>query len=197
MIKAVIFDLSEVLLKGLLKTEDIISERYGFKVTNDQWQIKEIDDLFHGKITEHEYWKAVIDHYNWSISVDDLSTAIRENFSEIRGTRKVIIGLKRKGYKLGLLSVHAKEWIDFCEKKYGFHTLFDSISYSFEIAVSKPSREAYEAILDELRIAPDECIFVDDSATNVKAAAEMGIHAIRFRDSEQLTQALKEMGVEA
>lgn len=195
MLKAIIFDLSEVLLHGLLGTEDYLKETYGLEIENSKWKIKELELFFHGQITEEEYWAAVIKEYNLPLNVDQLKAAVRSNFKEIEGTRNIIISLKEKGYKLGLLSVHTKEWVEYCEEKFGYHQLFDSTMYSFEVSVSKPDTKAYQLILEKLAIKPNECLFIDDTLVNVEAARQLGIQAVQFINAAQLKKDLANLGI--
>ena len=39
----------------------------------------------------------------------------------------------------------------------------------------------------------EECVFVDDTDVNCDAAAELGMHAVRFRDSDQAIAELEEL----
>lgn len=195
MIKAVVFDLSEVLLHGLLGTEKYLHEKYGLKIAKNDWVINEFEKLFHGEITEEQYFQALIKKYSWNITIQQLKKAIRENFKEIKGTRRIIEELKHNGYRLGLLSVHAKEWVKYCEEKYGYHKLFDSVLYSFEVSVSKPNRIAYDFILAKLKIKPLECVFIDDKVRNIQAAAELGIKTIQFINHIKLRKDLINMGL--
>jgi len=196
MITTIIFDLSEVLLHGLLGIEEYIYNTHGLKVENSQWKIQELEKFFHGEITEEEYWEAVIKKYNWDISVDSLKKAVRSNFREIEGTREVILRLKKNGYKLGLLSVHSKEWIEYCEEQYGYHSLFDTVMYSFEVAVSKPNIQAFQLIVDKLHVRPEECLFIDDWPDNIESAKQLGMQGLQFVSPKQLTSDLKELGVD-
>jgi len=195
MIKALVFDLSEVLLQGLLGTEKYINKKYGLRVTKDDWLINEFELLLHGKITEEKYFQTLINKYNWKVTVDQLKKAVRINFKEIKGTRQIIETLKNNGYRLGLLSVHAKEWIEYCEKKYGYHRLFDSILYSFEGTAVKPDRKAYELILNKLKVKPSECVFIDDNIKNATAAERLGIKTVQFKNHVKLRSDLKNLGL--
>ena len=91
--------------------------------------------------------------------------------------------------------MHAKEWIDYCEEQYGYHELFDSISYSFEAVVSKPNKKAYEIILNKLLLSPSECLFIDDNPKNTEAAEKLGIRSIQFKDATQLKKDLKKLEI--
>jgi HAD superfamily hydrolase (TIGR01509 family) len=190
-ISTIIFDLSEVLLHGLLGIEDYLYQQYGLKVENSVWKIQELEKFFHGQITEDEYWAAAIRHYGWTLTVGQLKAAVRQNFQEIAGTREIIVALKKQGYTLGLLSIHAKEWVEDCEERFGYHQLFDTVMYSFEVAVSKPDKQAFHLILEKLQVKPDACLFIDDAIRNIESASEMGIHTIHFKNPVQLKQDLQ------
>ncbi|MBI3366747.1 HAD family phosphatase [Candidatus Roizmanbacteria bacterium] len=193
MIKGIVFDIPEVLLNGLLGTEKYLNKKYGLQITEDDWVINEFEMLFHGKITEEQYFQALIEKYKWNIPIQKLKKAVRNNFKEIKGTRQIIQELKHRDYKLGLLSVHAKEWVEYCEEKYGYHKLFDSILYSFEVAMSKPNIKIYELILSKLEINPSECVFIDDKIRNIKAAGQLGIKTIQFKNHIILRKNLRSL----
>lgn len=195
MITTIIFDLSEVLLTGLLGTERQIYEMYGIKVENSQWRIKEQGKLFHGEITEDEYFSAVIREYGWQLNANHLKAAVRKNFREIEGIRDIVIKLKKNSYKLGILSIHAREWIQFCEEKYGYHNLFDSVMYSFEVAISKPDPSAFLLVMKKLGVKPSECLFIDDSIDNIKSARKLGITSIQFKNAKDLLKHLKTLKI--
>ena len=50
---------------------------------------------------------------------------------------------------------------------------------SCQTGVRKPEPAAFQIALDRLGVAPDEVVFVDDSQTNVDAAAALGMRAVR------------------
>lgn len=196
MIKNIIFDLSEVYLRGLFGTHELIMEKAGkYLASEDLWFMPATEQLFHGQITEDEYWRIVAHEHRLSLGPEELKSMVRSNFREIEGTRPLIERLKANGYKLGLLSVHTKEWIEYCEEKFDYRRLFDAVVYSYEIAVSKPDPRAYQAILKKLKALPEETVFTDDSFGNVNAAEKLGIKGIVFRNAGQLERDLKGLGV--
>lgn len=197
MITTVIFDLSEVYLKGLIGVEDILEPILGItaKEIYPKIRIKEVNDLFFGKITEEEYWSKVIKQNNWDVDVETFKKAVRKNFVEIKGTRKIIEKLKKKGFKLGLLSTHVREWIDYCNKKYDYHKLFHTVLYSFDSGFLKTDKRVYRLILRKLKSKPEETLFIDNDLRNLVVAKEVGIKTIKFENSDQLKDELKRMGV--
>lgn len=195
-ISTIIFDLSEVYINGMYGIEEKIAGSTGQFVKNDYIHSLDVTkDFFNGKISEDEFWDKLIISHKWNINSLTLKKMIREKMTEIDGTRKIIEKLKDKGYKLGLLSVHAKEWIDHLEAEFDFHKLFDSRLYSFEIGLGKPDPRAFTQILEKLGVSPKECLFIDDYDVNTQAAEVLGISTIIFENAEQLEQELKRMEI--
>lgn len=192
MITTVIFDLSEVYLHGLLGTEHRIAPLV-YRLPQDVFaQLKGpvLTDFFHGKISEEEYWRRTAAEYDWPLSVSFLKQAVRDNFTEIPGTRAIIEDLRTRGVRLGLLSVHAREWVDYCQQRFRYHELFDARAYSFEAGVSKPDLRAYQEVVERLSVFPSGCVYIDDQEENLQVPRKMGMHAIRFHDAAQLRRDL-------
>ena len=196
MITTIISDLSEVVLHGMWGFEDLLSSKYGIEIENDVlYRMRVFEQFHHGKITEEQFWQSIISVFSWNLTVSDLKETVRENFGEIKGTRDIYENLVANGYKLGLLSVHSREWIEYCEKQFDYHKLFHSILYSYEVAICKPERKAYELILEKLGAVPEECVFIDDIKQNVEAAEQLGITAIQFQSAKQLRHDLEKAGI--
>jgi len=195
-INNIIFDLSEVLLTGIKDTgialgekhklENAISHKVGWTHIKTPLLIPLVEEFLNGNVSEDEYIKGVLEQYPQLGTEDWLKQHIRENFKEVEGTRNIISELKGLKYTMALLSVHAKEWIDYCEQKFDFHKLFDVRVYSYETKVSKPHPLSFKKVLEELNAGPENCLFIDDSEINVKAAEVMSIKSILFTDAEKL-----------
>jgi len=203
MVKYIIFDVGEVLIDGIKGIGQAMTEKYPTATLDDghkhhlpsPLQIPMIREFFAGNVEEEEYLEEVIKTYPWLGAKSDLQKLLRENFTEIEGTRNVVLKLKRLGYKVGLLSVHGREWIEHCEKKYNFrfHKLFDVVSFSFTDGVLKPDREAFIKVMQKFPAKPGECLFIDDSPVNIKAAQELGIKTILFTSAGDLEKELHKM----
>lgn len=191
MITTIIFDLSDVYLRGVSGTGQYLKQ----KITDSQLLTFELDQLFLGEISEDEFWKKMIKRHSWNIPVKDLKIAVRKNFQEIKGVRDIIEKLKKKGYKFGLLSNHAKEWIQYCEITYKYHHLFDTILYSFEAKLSKPDKEIFKLILKKLDVKAEECLYIDDYIKNIETAKKLNIKTIHFTSVEDLKEKLKKLQI--
>ncbi len=57
---------------------------------------------------------------------------------------------------------------------------------SADVHCRKPTRRIYEIALERLSVAAADCIFIDNSVENLRAANEIGIQTILFnRDNEE------------
>jgi HAD superfamily hydrolase (TIGR01509 family) len=194
-VDAVLFDLSEVCLRGLKGTHAHVGELLGLPLYPQAFLGDDATRLFHGEITEEEYWQALIRTNGWAVDVAALKTLVRHNFARIDGTEAIIRALKDQGYRLGLLSVHAREWVEYCQHAFGYHDLFDVAIYSFDYAVSKPQPRAYQLALEGLGTSAERTLFIDDSRTNVWAATELGFQTIHFVTAKQLRLDLLDIGL--
>ena len=55
---------------------------------------------------------------------------------------------------------------------------FDDIYVSYRLKMTKPSAEIFEAVAADLGIRPEEALFIDDSAANIAAAAQLGFNTM-------------------
>ena len=99
------------------------------------------------------------------------------NYSE--GIIDLIKELKQKGYKLYILSNMTRHFIN---NSYKFPILkeFDGIVYSSLIKMVKPNDDIYQYILDKFGLIANECVFVDDTKTNLVTATRFGIHTFHY-----------------
>lgn len=199
-IEHIIFDLSEVLLTGVKDTGIALREKHQLEIEGPKmdWALEKhplltplVKEFFHGTVSEDDYVRDVIERYPQIGNAEWLKEHIRDNFIEVEGTRDIVIELRKLGYKLSILSNHAKEWIDHCEDKFNFHELFDTRVYSYEVGASKPDPRTYEAVLTQLKTTSEKCLFIDDSEINIAAAHALGFSTILFTTAASLRDELK------
>ena len=77
------------------------------------------------------------------------------------------------------------------QQKYNFKTLFDPLIYSHEVGFQKPDPRIYALTCDCLEIAPENIVFVNDSAENILAAQAFGMNGIFFQDNVQTITVLQ------
>lgn len=68
--------------------------------------------------------------------------------------------------------------------------IFVDIVVSGRVGMLKPQPAIYRLLLDRNALAPEDCLFIDDSLANVEGARALGIEAIHFTDADSLAREL-------
>lgn len=76
-------------------------------------------------------------------------------------------------------------------KKMDFINIFEDMIFSCNLGVMKPDKEIYLQLLDKHNLKAEESIFVDDLKTNIKAANNLGINGIQFKNTKQVINDIK------
>ena len=107
----------------------------------------------------------------------------------------------KKHYKIFLMSntnvIHYDLYIRDLQLRFGyneFDELFHKSYFSFAEHLEKPDPRFFELILDHEHLLPEETLFIDDTAANIKAAQALGINTYHIRRDE-LVRNLFENGV--
>jgi len=194
MIKYIIFDLSEVLISGLLGVEKTLAE----KIPESEEKIMKslcgnwFNEYMVGNITEDIYLTEIVRKENWAIETEDLKKAFRENFHNVVDGMLPLLDKLSGRYKLILHSDNSKEWIDYIKSIHPFLNLFEHMVFSYELGMTKHFPSTFSKALEELNIPPDECLFIDDHQRNIDAAEKAGIKGIRFENYSKLINDLME-----
>ena len=100
--------------------------------------------------------------------------------------------LKAKGLKLFLISnadqaLAAEHPQEFPARD----ELFDKCYYSWQTGFMKDDPRAFEPILKENNLKPDECVYFDDSKKNIEVAQSLGIESYLFEGPAQVLSKLQ------
>jgi putative hydrolase of the HAD superfamily len=71
--------------------------------------------------------------------------------------------------------------------------LFDVVVISGEVGMRKPEPEIYQFTVDQLGLAAEHCVFVDDLRPNVRAAAALGMTGVHHTDDSETLAVLAEL----
>jgi HAD superfamily hydrolase (TIGR01509 family) len=94
---------------------------------------------------------------------------------------------RQHGLKTALLS-NADGW---WQPPATWRGLFDATIISGEVGLAKPQTEIYLLTAAELDLKPEECVFVDDLAINVRGAAEAGMVGVHHRSTRSTLEELE------
>jgi 2-haloacid dehalogenase len=125
----------------------------------------------------------------------DLIRAYHERWEDsvpgpIEGTVKILKRLKKAGFPLYALTNFSAETFPIMRRRFKFLKLFEYILVSGEVGMVKPNPKIYKLLLKKIDRPAAKCLFIDDSAANIAAAAALGFDTIRFESPEQLREAL-------
>ncbi|MBO4370267.1 MAG: HAD-IA family hydrolase [Paludibacteraceae bacterium] len=106
------------------------------------------------------------------------------------GMAGLIRELKAKGYGVYGLSNWARETFRLVEDRFEAFGLLDGYIISGDAHLLKPEPEIYRLLLQRYGLQAQDCLFVDDNATNIVVGESQGIRGIRFTSPEALRDEL-------
>ena len=212
MIKAVIFDLGGVLIDlDLERCRKAFAEDVGYRKIDellDAWHQKGFySDLEEGKLSADEFRRKIIEgsvsagHSGPTtesvpaVSPDEVDHAMWALLTGIEPYKIDFLRELSGKYDLYLLSnnngismVRCRQI--FKEAGLPMEKVFRKQYLSYEMKMLKPSPQIYRAVIDDIGLSPDEMLFIDDSVSNVAAAASLGIHAVQYVPGADLRAAV-------
>ena len=102
----------------------------------------------------------------------------------------------RKEYNLYLLSnTNALHWEQVASKVFHYGDLnygdfFQRIFLSYQMHLAKPDPQIFRVALAEAGLVPEETLFIDDSESNCRAAASVGLHTAHYLPGSDLKSVL-------
>ncbi|HUS94889.1 MAG TPA: HAD family phosphatase [Patescibacteria group bacterium] len=199
MIKAVIFDFGGVLVRTPSRQS---REKWEKKLGLDEWESEII--VFssemgmkaqNGELTDQELWTWVGDYFSLSSrELNEFRTDFWAGDVLDQNLIKYIRSI-RPEYQTAIISNATDALRNVLENEYPIADAFDLIVCSAEEKTMKPRPEIFERTLERLDRLPDETIFIDDSEPNILAARTIGMNAIHFKPTINLTAELYQAGI--
>lgn len=153
--------------------------------------------LTKGEIDEHVFWEEYARAHgghlpdNW---VERYQEHYFKRLKERPGMRQLVLALQAQGYRTAMISNVIPSRVPLFAEV-GLYTLFDPAVLSCEVEMAKPQPEIYHYLLDRVNVPVDQCLFIDDKCPNVRAARQLGMHAVHFSSLKQLKGQLSEHGI--
>jgi putative hydrolase of the HAD superfamily len=114
-------------------------------------------------------------------------------------TLEVLQELKKRGYKLYLLSNTDQFSFEQVNTKFNLNELFDKVYPSFETGLLKANPESYKHILKDNKLKADDVLMIGDSVdSDIKSAEKAGIKGILVdrndtREAEEKVTSLSQL----
>ena len=87
-----------------------------------------------------------------------------------------------------------EKWVS-CLGEWPFLEKFDGVIVSGLERLVKPDARIYHRFCERYSLAPEACVFIDDSEPNIVAARKYGMKGIHFKDPVMLRQELIALGL--
>ena len=198
-IDTVVFDVGNVLIpweprrlfRKLLPDEAAV-ERFLDEVGFNDWNAQhDAGQPFAYGIARHG---AAYPHYR------HLFAAYFERWEEsigepIGGSVSLARQLRAAGYRTLLLTNFSRETFPRALALNPFLNEFDGGLVSGEEKLMKPDPAIYRLLCERYQVSPARAVFIDDNPRNVAAAADLGMHGIRFTAPPQLGDELRSLGL--
>jgi len=98
----------------------------------------------------------------------------------------------RQKYNLYLLSntnplhIEVSAAGEFAKVGKTIHDFFDKCYLSYEMKMVKPDIEIFKTMIDDAKMQPEECLFLDDGQKNIEVASSLGIQTYLVSPRENL-----------
>lgn len=129
-----------------------------------------------------EQIKAVAAEEGLDIDLFDLLSSMGGGGGVRQDVIDLTLGLRARGYRTALITNNVAEFADGWRAMIPVDDLFELVVDSSQVGMRKPDPRIFRMTLDQLGVAPDEAVFLDDARGNVDAARALGMHAVLVDD---------------
>lgn len=136
-------------------------------------------------VSETELWRDVA--LTLHLDPTESSTLAKKFYSSIRLNDELIafLGTLRPRYKTAILSNAPSTVRNLITQRFHLDQSVDKIILSSEVGTHKPRAEMYQLAASKLGVSPNEALFIDDETRFTRAAQDVGMHGIQFKDTQQ------------
>ena len=197
-IKAILFDLGNVLVFfDARRSSKAFSEAVG--VPEDKiWEtffISELERSYtRGEISSEEFYQKVNKHFPKKIDFATFARLWNDIFTENREMNELLKKLKTH-YPLYLISNTNDLHFEYVCSKFSVLRHFAKYFPSHLVGHRKPDKAMFRHVLGEIKLKPEETVFVDDVAEFVESAKSLGIHGVQFTSRPELEKDLHRLGL--
>ena len=156
-------------------------------------------------------WNYTFDQgYPFSLGIAELSRRFPQHAELIRmfderwletlgttfdATIELVKAVKARGIPVYGLTNWSSEKFEQVRPQYEFMNLFADIVVSGVEKIAKPDPRIYTLLLERNGLNAVDCLYIDDSKENCRAARQLGIHTVIYQSSAQIRQELVAHGL--
>lgn len=185
-IKAVLFDLGGVLFTlGEWEYRREVARRLDLGDGLPPEYERRMPELQRGEVAEQDVWEAISGRRPDPSAFDD---AWLGHFHPVPAMFELARECRARGLRTAVLSNTQHSHVA-CIRRLGLLAPFDPVVMSCEAGRRKPEPEAFQYVLDRLRLPAADVVFIDDVPEYVEAARRAGLRAILHTGDAAATQA--------
>lgn len=200
MIETFLFDMGNVLVffshqrmcDQIAKVTRLPSETIRRTLFDEGWEGR----LERGEITESDLLHHLRSIGGSPCELADLITAAADIFWLNEPMVPILASLKQQGKRLVLLSNTSHAHIASVVKQFPVLSFFDHLVLSCEVGHMKPDAEIYQAAINNLQCAPENCFYTDDIELYVDRGRAHGLQAEVFTTTDELQRQLRARGLD-
>lgn len=188
MIQVVLFDLGNVLvdLGDTSKLNHMLSSHDNEKDAWLKWlaspSVKAFDT---GQISLDDFAERLIEEVSGSKPSQEQITKFSQEFKAwptglFDKALELVDSVKPHIHRGILSNTNAAHWPRLMQEM-ALAGRFDCYFASHHLAAAKPDELIYQKVLAQLKVAPEQILFIDDNQINVDAARRLGMHAQRVK----------------
>jgi HAD superfamily hydrolase (TIGR01509 family) len=121
-------------------------------------------------------------------------SAVRSSYRWLPGLEELLRELRGAGSTMHAFSNYPV-WYRLIEERLSLSRFLDWTFVSCITGLRKPDPAAYVHVSSKLNVPPEQCVFVDDRASNCEAARQSGIRSVVFEGVDSLRASLRDAGV--
>ncbi len=205
MIKLFVFDLGNVILpfehrQIATKLHEVsrIQERFTpddlfkFLFDRDRGLVNPYEE---GLMSSMDFFAKLREKYKLELEFDEFKDIWNIIFQENLEVNEIITYLKSKGYPVFLLSNTNELHFSYITERYPIVHSLDEWILSYEVHAKKPKQRIYDAVFEKTDIAREETLYIDDIPAYVEAAKTYGLQGLRFKNTKEVWELLKENSI--
>lgn len=193
-IELVLFDFGGVLAEeGFMAGLEVIAEKHDMQPAVVFEQARDIifnSGFVVGKCDEATFWKDIRNRIGVRGSDKELRAEVLVRFVPRPWMFDLVRQLKRTGIRVAILSDQVN-WLKELDRKYHFFQEFEKVFNSFDYGTHKGEERFFRLALEELGVAPENTLFVDDAVKNIAVATSLGLRTILYTDQQSFMRQLQ------
>ena len=187
-IKSIIFDAYGTLFdvnSAAEKCKDKIGDKWeGF---SNYWRTTQLEYTWLRSLMKRhkDFWQVTEDSLDKSMKTFKIDSSMRSellNLYKVLSTypevKNVLNDLKKRGYKIGILSNGTPTLLNELVKSNNLENIFDDIFSIEEVGIYKPDSKVYEIPIKKYKINPNEIVFLSANTWDVSGGGNYGYNAI-------------------